>query len=209
LNSINVNLESRTVRDLFSIATASFELARRAKEKAEKAEKWEIQHHSITGIVFAAFAIEAMINHFGSIYFPNWSESRERRKESHKKLFKKVKLPDYLGSKEYQCAEACFKLRDMLAHGKTVNETVKIKLPPDADNDTITLAALAINSEPFRESSYKLLELFINTTRQIEKNIEEHGFYPTPREREKLCECPLSCAGIRSWQAHDIGIKLK
>ena len=72
MNSVNVNLESRSVRDIFRVATVSLELAERAEEK------WEIEHHSIVGITFVAFAIEAMINHFGKIYFSDFQNIQSK-----------------------------------------------------------------------------------------------------------------------------------
>ena len=196
--SINIKLESRSARDCFRIATTSLELARCAKEQ------WEIEHHSITGIAFSAFSLESMFNHFGVIFFKDWNELKENRKESHKRLFKAVNLPNYLGSKEYQVAKKCFELRDLLAHGKTKNEKLVLKLPKESDKDSIFNRMVALDSKPFREASYDLLKLFIETTRSIEKDIEKNGFYPNQEHieqelRSKLCECPLSVSGIRSW----------
>jgi len=201
LKSINLRLESRSAHDCFRVATTSLELARRAKEQKEQ---WEIEHHSITGITFVAFSIEAMINHFGKIYFPDWDNLKECRKSSHKKLFKSVNLPNYLGAKEYQVAKRCFDLRDMLAHGKTLNENLTIELPKDTDSQSIFQRMLSVDSKPFREVSYELLKLFVDTSRKIEKDIEQSGFYPNQEHisqelRKKLCECPLSVSGVRTW----------
>ena len=196
--SINVKLESRSARDCFRVATTSLELARRAEEQ------WEVEHHSITGITFSAFSIEAMFNHFGRIFFNDWDKLKESRKESHKRLFKAVNMTNYLGSKEYQIAKKCFELRDLLAHGKTKNETLVIELPKESDKESIFNHMIALDSKPFREASYELLKLFIETTRKIEKDIESSGYYPNQEHieqelRSKLSECPLSVSGIRSW----------
>lgn len=193
-----MKLESRSARDCFRITTTSLELAKRSEEQ------WEKEHHSITGITFAAFSIEAMFNHYGRIFFKDWDELKESRKESHRRLFKTVNLPNYLGGKEYQIAKNCFELRDMLAHGKTKNETLVVKLPKGTDNKSIFNHMIALDSEPFRKASFELLELFVENARKIEKDIEFHGFYPNQEHIEqdlksKLCECPLSVSGVRSW----------
>jgi hypothetical protein len=198
LNSINVKFQSRSAKDNFRVATTSLELARSAKEG------WEIDHHSLAGITFVAFSIEAMLNHFGKIYFSDWNEIKMDRKASHKKLFKEVNLPNYLGSKEYQNAKKCFDLRDMLAHGKTLEETIVVELPEGIDNDEIVREIVSIGSEPHREANYKLLKAFIETALKIEKDIEGSGFYPNQshiaeEDRSKLSECPLSVSGTFAW----------
>jgi hypothetical protein len=198
LKSINVHFESRSARDCFRVATTSLELARRANED------WEKLHHSITGITFVAFAIEAMLNHFSIIYFPDWNSTVKRRKDAHKQLFEKANLPNYLGGKEYQLANKCFELRDLLAHGKTTSETVTVDIPLTMDKESILHNVLSIKSLPFREVSYDILELFVENTRKIEKDIEANGYYPNQDHipeniREHLCECPLSVSGVRTW----------
>ena len=137
MSSITVKFESRSAKDNFRVATTSYELAKRASEE------WEIDHHCVTGIVFVAFSIEAMLNHFGQILFDDWDTDRLDRKKLHKKLFGEVNLPDYLGTREYQNAKKCFDLRDLLAHGKTIEETIIIKMPDDnynTRNDRSTLS---------------------------------------------------------------------
>ena len=196
--SINVKLESRPAQDCFKIALNCLELARRAEED------WEIEHHSITGITFVAFSIEAMLNHFGLIYYKDWNEQKGRREVLYKKLFKAVNLPCYLGSTEYQNAKYCFKLRDLLAHGKTKSETLEFKLPKGTHKKAIFNQMTSLPSEAFREANYVLLKKFVKTARDIEKDIESNGFYPNQEHieiklRSKLCERPLSCSGVRCW----------
>lgn len=196
--SIDVELEARSACDCFRVATTSLELAKRSKDQ------WEVVHHSITGITFAAFSIEAMFNHFGLIFFKDWNELKECRKASHKRLFKAVNLPNYLGSKEYQVVKHCFELRDMLAHGKTISENLIVDIPQDLDGQSIFSHMISLESRPFREASYELLRLFIETARKIERDIETYGVYPNQEHieqclRENLCESPLSVSGIRSW----------
>ena len=92
----------------------------------------------------------------------------------------------------------------MLAHGKTMNEPLTIKFPKDTSRESIHKHMTSIKSKPFREASYELLKLFVDTARKIEKDIEKNGFYPNQdcvnvNLRERLCEGPLSVTGIRSW----------
>lgn len=192
----NVKMESRPAYDNFRIATNCLELARRSSED------WEVEHHSITGITFVAFSIEAMLNHYGRILCESWDETRECRIKLHKRLFKAVNLPFYLGGNEYRLAKQCFNLRDLLAHGKTKNETTDLNLPDELDDRSKLAHMLEVKTEPFRCANYTLLEKFIDATRKIEKDIEEHGYYPNQEHieeslREKLQEAPLSVSGIR------------
>ena len=89
MSSITVKFESRSAKDNFRVATTSYELAKRASEE------WEIDHHCVTGIVFVAFSIEAMLNHFGQILFDDWDTDRLDRKKLHKKLFGEVKCTPF------------------------------------------------------------------------------------------------------------------
>lgn len=198
MRSIKVELDARSACDCFRVATTSLELAKRSEEH------WEVEHHSVTGITFTAFSLEAMFNHYGQIFFKDWNEQRGCRTDSHRRLFKAVNLPGYLGSKEYQIAKKCFEIRDFLAHGKTKNESLVIELPDHSDSQSIFNHMISLGSKPFRFASYELLEQFIETTRKIEMDIENNGFYPHQTHieatfREKLCECPLSVSGARSW----------
>ena len=199
MNSYTVKTESRSAKDCFRVTTICLNLALRADEA------WEVNHHVTTGIVFAAFSIEAMLNHYGKIFFSDWNATNFGcRKALHKKLFKAVNLPKYLGSRAYQDAKICFELRDMFAHGKTVNETVDIELSEELSHDERVGHIVGLKSEAFRKVGLPLLQLIINTTKLIQSDIESNGFYPNqeslePSKRRQLCECPLSVSGIRTW----------
>lgn len=161
------------------------------------------QHHCMTGIVFCALAIEAMINHYGKIYFRNWNEEKGVRKELHKKVFTEVNLPCYLGTKNYQNADDCFKLRDKIVHGKTTNEEKIIDMQSETNEESIS-DILRIRPDFFYEINIETLEKYIDTARNIQDDIENNGFYPDKidpitGEKEKLGELPLSNSGVYEW----------
>lgn len=195
-----VDLEKRAAYICFEIATNCQGLAYQA------AEEWEIRHHCTTGIIFVAFAIEAMINHFGQIMFEDeWEKERISRKEQHKKLFKAVNLPDYLGRKSYQIADRCFKIRDIFAHGKTNNETVNLTVSPNISFEELSIKTLFEPTSMENLATIENLDEYIEAARQIEEDIQEYGYYPKQNnipqeEREKLIECPLEGMGIRSFE---------
>lgn len=191
-----VKYEYRISKDLFSVATTSFHMTKYGSEKNLDF------HHCITGIVFCAFSIEAMINHYGRIYFDDWNEKKGDRKNLHKMVFNKANLNDYLGTKNYQIAEKCFKSRDDIVHGKTTDEEGGV----DLNNEEKKLEdVLSTKPDYISEINIENLEKYINTARNIESDIEENGYYPdkvNPEtgEKEKLMELPLSNSGVYVWQ---------
>ena len=198
MKEYTIQLESRAARDCFKIAEFSLELAERATES------WEIDHHVTTGITFTAFSIEAMLNHFGGIYYEDWNVIKGGRKDIHKKLFKAVNLPNYMGCSTYQIATSCFVMRDNLAHGKTIQETISLELPSEISSDNTATEIISIKSASFRDLNIDILKKFINVAKNIERDIEENGFYPQPEgtpenKKSKLQECPLSTSGVRVW----------
>lgn len=191
---VQVHIESRSSVDSFLTAKRSLDLARKAKDHLEQ------EHHCVTGIVFCAFAIEAMINHFGQIYFDDWNETEAQggRKASHKRLFNVVGLNGYLGSSNYQKATTCFKLRDFFAHGKTEQEVMTINVLNGQDEIEIAWDITSIRSKGFRDISLKLLSDFVVLAEAIESDIQSAGTYPD-KEGVLLNEYPLSINGSRSW----------
>lgn len=199
MTQIEVKFESRTAHGCFRIATNCFELAQRATER------WEIEHHCTTGIIFTAFSIEALINHFARIYFPNWNiQKGGERTDLHRKVFRAVNLPGYLGTTTYQHARKCFDIRDKIAHGKTSSETTKIPISNDITHEKLVYKITSISPKAFEEMDLQRLKLYLDTAKKIQADIESNGFYPKqehiPKEqREKLSECPLEVSGIREW----------
>lgn len=196
---ITVDSESRAAHTCFSIATNCQGLAHLASEK------WEIEHHCTTGIIFVAFSIEAMINHFGKIMFKDkWEAKRTNRKEQHRIFFKSVNLPSYLGTENYQIANKCFEIRDNFAHGKTKDETLKVTISDDISHEDLVRQVVYSPTSMESLATIENLDKYIEIAHNIEDDIQEHGYYPgqdhiPKEEREKLLECPLNVTGIRTF----------
>ncbi|EMI4304124.1 hypothetical protein V6457_004377 [Vibrio vulnificus] len=195
---LKVKTQYRAAHDNFGIATTCLELAHRAKEE------WEISHHCVAGITFTAFAIEAMLNHFGQIYFKDWNNLKLPRKDLHKKLFKAVNLDNYLSTKTYQTAKRCFELRDELAHGKTTEDTLEVDVNNANHAHEVVRKEVSRQTQTFREIDFSLFKQFVDVARDIETDIQNSGFYPDtenfPLEyRRKLREYPLNSSGTREW----------
>ena len=184
--------ESRAARTCFRIATTCQSLADTASEECE------IKHHCTTGIIFVAFSIEAMINHFGKVMFEEeWESERKCRKEQHKMLFKAVNLSNYLGSTTYQLAKECFEIRDTFAHGKTKDETLELNVSDDISKKEFILEMVSVPTSMESWATITNLDKYIEIAQQIQDDIEENGYYPDQEdipeeEKQKLLERPLT-----------------
>ena len=191
MEEITVYSQSRAAHTCFRTAITCQSLAFQASKE------FEVKHHCKTGIIFVAFSIEAMINHFGQVMFKDeWERERKCRKEQHKMLFKAVNLPDYLGTRTYQLAKQCFEIRDNFAHGKTKDETLKVEI---SQNTSFEERVEKVVSEPTlmeNVATIENLKKYIEIVQQIQDDIEDNGYYPDQEdipeeERQKLSERPL------------------
>lgn len=188
---ITVDSESRAACTCFEIATNCQGLAHQASEESE------IRHHCITGIIFVAFSIEAMINHFGKVMFKDeWEKERKCRKAQHKMLFKAVNLPCYFGTTNYQAADECFKIRDTFAHGKTNDETLELKVSDDISHEERIRQVISAPTSMESWATIENLDKYIETAQKIQYDIQDHI---PEKEREKLLECPLNVMGVRAF----------
>lgn len=202
MKNLIVDCESRAAYICFSIAQNCQGLAH-----MELKEDWEIKHHCTTGIIFTAFSIEAMINHFGKVMFQDeWESKRQCRKKQHGMLFDAVNLPNYLGTTNYQIAKKCFEVRDIFAHGKTNDENLELTDPPKLSTKEKELVRKVMDEPTSMQSLISIEELdkYIETAQKIENDIQEHGYYPNQEhlpheERERLHDYPLSVSGIRKF----------
>lgn len=198
---VKVKHQSNPAYDCFRIATASLELSLRSQQD------WLTEHNCVTGITFCAFAIEAMLNYFGGKLILDWQneeQQRKGRKKSHKAVFTAANLPNYLGSSTYQLADECFRIRDFLAHGKSVQEEFHVPKNKNESDEDRTRQIIFSSSETFRNCTPDKLKIFIDVARKIERDIQDNAFYPgqeyLPKdEREHLIDCPLSVSGLKEW----------
>jgi hypothetical protein len=89
--------------------------------------------------VFAAFTVEAFLNHLGRLKVPDW-DARERRLRPGQKLKLLCVTRGWdieLGKRPFQTFRQMLRLRDSLAHGKTEtvqSDRVLKRSPRDADS---------------------------------------------------------------------------
>lgn len=122
----NIEREIVSANLMFSTARASQYLANESEDESLK------EHHTLVGLVFTAFSIEAAINHYGVKLFATWSELEKLPPISKLKvIFEHLDL-EYDSSKgDEQLAEQLFRFRNEMAHGKTteLSGQVKVKKP--------------------------------------------------------------------------------
>lgn len=174
---------------LFSMANVSKGLALSATEE------WEVTHHCVSGMLFVTFAVEAMINHFGAEKIEGWNSHQDDRKSMHREVFKAYGMKDYLGGKNYQAIEACFKLRDSIVHGKTVNEEFEINIPFDMSDSALVSHILSIPSDAVESIDLKKFILWIDVAKKIQDD-----FYSSIGDDASISQSlPLDVTGISSW----------
>lgn len=120
--------EIRTYARLFQIAR---HLAKRAEEAPEGSA-----HLSAASVVFSAFTLEALVNHFGSEHVQNWRK-RERSLGARGRLLEllqALQLAPDMTQRPWSAADELKDLRDQLAHGwpAELEKTIVDSLGPEA-----------------------------------------------------------------------------
>lgn len=200
MSQLAVHVDGRTSHLCFKVAQYSHEMARTCPEETVQA------HHCIVGIVFCAFAVEAMLNHYGAILVEDWDESERTigsTKERHKFIFKKANMPGFLGTSTYQIIKECFDLRDRLAHGRSYTEMIGVEVKESDTAETLVHQVLSAPSGLQVEATVSRLEAYISAASETQRQIENNGVYPSwsNQSGQKLCEMPLSLQGMRMWPA--------
>lgn len=130
-------LNTRTTRARAEIRTYArlFQIARHLAAKTTEAPEGN-SHLAAASVVFSAFTIEALVNHFGMQRVPNWTK-RERKlgaEERLAKLLSALSLAPDMTQRPWSSAALLKELRDQLAHGwpGCLEETVVDDAGPEA-----------------------------------------------------------------------------
>lgn len=206
MSQSQVQFEARPANKCFSIANRSLFEASAADQDPDK-----LFYHCITGITFVAFAFEAMMNHYGKIYFTDWNrhERNKNRKDRHRNLFKIIGLKDYMGKNKYQTITECIIIRDYFAHGKTEQVNTAIHLDKTSVESEITQILNLKGPEAiYSMITQEKLKKYIATLRGIQDDIEEIGKYPVgyilisgllASGTEPIEQFPLDMSGLYTW----------
>ncbi|MDP1713724.1 MAG: hypothetical protein Q8L41_03180 [Anaerolineales bacterium] len=144
----------------------------RALEEAKKNEKGRFYQCMISQL-FSAFCLEAYLNHIGKEKLPYW-EKIERKlgpKEKLEIISHEIGLKINYGKRPFQGFDAIFKLRNLLAHGKTEHTNkVNDQLLEEGEEPAISQANWQKNinietATKFSEDSKEILEILNSKAR--------------------------------------------
>ena len=192
-----VYFDSRTSHLCFKVAEFSHAMADATSEESSR------KHYCIVGIVFCAFAVEAMLNHYGDILVRDWKNTERKlggKRERHKTVFDKANMPGFLGTSVYQKIKECFLLRDNLAHGRSYDKIKDVEIDQPGEKGSVW-QVLSAGSSLEAEATFDRLDCYIRVANEIQAQIESNGVYPSwsSKSGQNFCEWPLSLQGARLW----------
>lgn len=167
-------------------------------------EDWLRDHHCRTGIIFTAFAIEAMFIFYRKQVDTNYNKKqREDRKTMHKNTLMLCGINDYIGTRPYQIVKECLDVRDAIAHGDSYTSTFNFLAGDLNKQDDITRRVIAVNSEQFRGLTIERLRKYIEMAKHIDYEISDKGYRPFESdlpidERRKLI-LAFGVSGVSMW----------
>jgi len=90
--------------------------------EAGKANREGSYHQFLSSIVFTAFTLEAYLNHIGAKLFASWDDIDKLSPEAKLKLIcERLELPINQGNRPWQTVRTLIRVRNRLAHGRTVS----------------------------------------------------------------------------------------
>lgn len=167
-------------------------------------EEWEYEHHCRTGIIFTAFAIEAMFIFYRKQVDPNYNKKqKEDRKTMHKNTLMLCGINNYMGTKPYQIIKECLDVRDAIAHGDSYTSSFNFSADHFDNRDDIVRSVLAVNSEQFRGLTIERLGKYIEMAKYIDNEISDKGYRPSesdfPVDERRNLMLAFGVSGISMW----------
>lgn len=168
-------------------------------------EDWEREHHCRTGIIFTAFAIEAMFIFYRKQVDPSYDKQhRECRKIMHKNTLTMCGINNnYMGAKPYQIIKECLDVRDAIAHGDSYTSSFNFSAGHLDNQDDIARSVLAVNSEQFRGLTVERLEKYIEMAKHIDHEISDKGYRPSesglPVDERSNLMLAFGVSGVSMW----------
>lgn len=194
--SINIRKDNKPSYECMIMAENCLSLAVRAKEN------WERDHHCTTGIVFVAFAVEAMFEFFHKQLDPHYKDSLSRKDLQRMVLNKCGISLNFRGTPDFQNINKCFLIRDGLAHGKFYQSDFVLDEGSGNEMED-TLKILDFKSEQFTNFSVEMLRDFIDAAKRIDYYIIDNGVPLNQRDLEAQLRIPLASAfattGMSQW----------
>ncbi|WP_336983639.1 MULTISPECIES: hypothetical protein [unclassified Cedecea] len=167
-------------------------------------EDWQRDHHCRTGIIFTAFAIEAMFIFYRKQVDPSYNKKqKECRKTMHKNTLMLCGINNYMGTKQYQLIKECLDVRDAIAHGDSYTSEFNFLAEHSDNQDDIVRSVLAVNSEQFRGLTVERLRTYIEMANQIDYEIYDKGYRPSdidlPADERNTLMLAFGVSGVSMW----------
>ena len=169
-------------------------------------EDWLRDHHCRTGIIFTAFAIEAMFIFYRKQVDATYNKrKKEDRKTMHKKTLMLCGFENYMGTKNYQIIKECLKVRDAIAHGDFYRSSFNFPAVHMDNQDDIVRSVTSIHSEQFRGLTIESLEKYIEAAIDMDHEFYDKGYRPSEgdlpiNERSKLL-LAFGVSGTSMWSS--------
>ncbi|EHS7017162.1 hypothetical protein ACUB10_001961 [Escherichia coli] len=200
-NKIKVLKENKPSYECMIIAENCLELASRATED------WERDHHCCTGIIFTAFAIEAMFIFYRKQVDSSYNKlKKEDRKTMHKNTLTKCGFNNFMGTRPYQVVKECLDVRDAIAHGDAYESSFNFSAEHSENHDDVVSDVLAVSSEQFRDLTIERLRKYIEMAKHIDDEISDKGFILSeidlPKEHRKKLMLAFGVSGMSMWSEH-------
>lgn len=160
------------------------------------------EYHCSAGLVFLAFAVEAMFIFYRRQVDLNYDkQDRTRRRDFHKATMKLCGVKNLLGSRDYQIVDKCLQARDDIAHGDFFESDFEY-LSTSADDDMHVKEIVSQSSEQFRNITLQMLEEGIEAAKRIDDHISDNGYKVDaciePEFRQKL-QPAFGVSGLSMW----------
>ncbi|MCP4607026.1 MAG: hypothetical protein GY847_42020 [Proteobacteria bacterium] len=172
----------------------------------------EQDHHFFVGIVFSAFTVESLVNHFGNRIFKFWQEIEKitNIKAKIEILFERIGLEPNWGESPLQEINDCRCYRDYLAHSRPGT-----KMLSEAEQSSLSFEDVATQAsrnplvkERFKhmyENKVPSLEKLLKSVKELNKmildNIEDivkDENYPFDKEDDPLTSAvKVSLQGLK------------
>ncbi|KJZ17394.1 hypothetical protein TW86_03820 [Halomonas sp. S2151] len=162
-------------------------------------------YHIMSGILYAAFAYEAMLFHYAQHYRPSIKDSIQRT-DVQKIIRTEGGLDPHFFTNNAHCKimEQCIEARDSIVHGKPVTRTVPMPIPEGAEDaqryQHMMDRPLAIQEMCTLEA----LQAYLIALCEVEREIEHQAVAPgmigrttLEGERYQVSLWPLSICGMR------------
>lgn len=195
---INVRKQNKPSYECMMNAETALALCKRSTENEFK------EYHCSTGLVFLAFAVEAMFIFYRRQVDPTYDKNNDKtcRKDFHKKTLKMCGIDDLMGLNDYQIIRKCLRLRDEIAHGDFFESSFDY-VPEDLDvHDKQVIDIISKSSKQFRDVTLKILEQGIEAAKNIDDYICDNGYKADEKiEREYLpkLQPAFGVTGISVW----------